>query len=124
MQPAAALTAVYNSADLLLLPSRHENFGNVVIEALACGCAVAISEHTGVAEDLLEDAPPGFGAVLPRQSEAWSTWLAAWLSAPNRAGVSGAQWAAEKYSIPAISKRALEIYCNILQNSAGQKCLE
>jgi len=124
IQPAAALTAVYNSADLLLLPSRHENFGNVVIEALACGCAVAISENTGVAEDLLEDAPPGFGAVLPRQSEAWSTWLMTWLSAPNRAGVSGAQWAAERYSIPAISKRALEIYCNILQNSAGQKCLE
>lgn len=114
-QPAAALSAIYNAADLLLLPSRHENFGNVVIEALACGCAVAISEHTGVAEDLLESAPTGFGAVLPRRSEAWATWLASWLEAPRRAGASGAQWAAENYSIPAISKRALEVYRDILQ---------
>ena len=123
-QPAAALSAIYNAADLLLLPSRHENFGNVVIEALACGCAVAISEHTGVAEDLLDDAPPGFGAVLPRRSEAWSTWLSAWLRAPHRAGDSGAQWAAEYYSIPAISTRALEIYRNILQTSCDQSFLE
>ncbi len=123
-QPAAALSAIYNAADLLLLPSRHENFGNVVIEALACGCAVAISEQTGVAEDLLSDAPPGFGAVLPRRSEDWSTWLTAWLSAPRRAGDSGAQWAAERYSIPAISNRALEVYRNILQNSSDQSFLE
>ena len=115
IQPAAALSAVYNAADLLLLPSRHENFGNVVIEALACGCAVAISELTGVAEDLLNEAPPGFGAVLPRRSEAWATWLAGWLSAPRRAGASGARWAAERYAIPAISKRALEVYRDILQ---------
>ena len=115
IQPAAALSAVYNAADLLLLPSRHENFGNVVIEALACGCAVAISELTGVAEDLVNEAPPGFGAVLPRRSEAWATWLAGWLSAPRRAGASGARWAAERYAIPAISKRALEVYRDILQ---------
>ncbi|MFZ9463619.1 MAG: glycosyltransferase, partial [Vulcanococcus sp.] len=49
--PAADLVGVYNAADLLLLPSRHENFGNVVVEALACGCAVLISDRTGVGAD-------------------------------------------------------------------------
>ena len=37
-----------------LLPSRHENFGNVVIEALACGCSLIISDKVGVAADLIE----------------------------------------------------------------------
>ena len=42
--PADSLGGLYNAADLLLLPSRHENFGNVVIEAMACGCGVLISD--------------------------------------------------------------------------------
>jgi len=124
IQPDSALSAIYNAADLLLLPSRHENFGNVVIEALACGCAVAISKHTGVAEDLLDDAPTGFGAVLPRRSEEWANWLTEWVSEPRRAGSSGAQWAADRYCIPAISKRALEVYRNILQTSSDRSFLE
>ena len=59
-QPAQDLTSIYNAADLLLLPSRHENFGNVVVEALACGCAVAISDRTGIGGDLLNGAPSNF----------------------------------------------------------------
>ncbi len=120
IQPAADLGAIYNAADLLLLPSRHENFGNVVIEALACGCAVMISDRTGLAQDLLEDAPQGFGGVLPRQAEAWRTWLADWLANPIRAGAAVAHWVAQHYSSEAVSSQALEIYRYILQTSAKQ----
>jgi glycosyltransferase involved in cell wall biosynthesis len=113
--PAAELAGIYNAADLLLLPSRHENFGNVVVEALACGCAVAISERTGVAGDLLNGAPAGFGAVLPRQTEAWRRWLSGWLAQPRRAGSTAAAWAAEHYGQRAVARRAIELYQQILQ---------
>jgi glycosyltransferase involved in cell wall biosynthesis len=113
--PATELAGIYNAADLLLLPSRHENFGNVVVEALACGCAVAISERTGVAGDLLNGAPAGFGAVLPRQTEAWRRWLSGWLAQPRRAGSTAAAWAAEHYGQRAVARRAIELYQQILQ---------
>ena len=113
--PAHELAGVYNAADLLLLPSRHENFGNVVVEALACGCAVAISNRTGVADDLLASAPGGYGAVLPRQHGAWRAWLGAWLAAPQRAGAPLAQWAAQRYGQRAVARQAIEIYQQILQ---------
>lgn len=113
--PAAELAGIYNAADLLLLPSRHENFGNVVVEAMACGCAVAISENTGVASDLLNGAPAGFGAVLPRQAEAWRRWLSGWLTQPRRAGATAAAWAAEHYDQRAVARHAIEVYQQILQ---------
>ena len=124
MQPSSELGAVYNASDLLLLPSRHENFGNVVIEALSCGCAVAISNQTGVAEDLLEEAPPNFGSVLPRHSDAWSSWLEGWLSDPRRASQETAAWAARRFSVEVVSEQALKIYQSILQTSGSQSRLD
>ncbi|QNJ07672.1 putative alpha-glycosyltransferase/ family 4 [Synechococcus sp. Minos11] len=114
--PAPDLNAVYNAADLLLLPSRHENFGNVVIEALGCGCAVAVSDKTGVGGDLLNGAPANFGAVLPRQAGAWADWLANWLKNPQRAGKNCAQWAAQRYSSETVAKQAVAIYHQILES--------
>ena len=115
--PAGELAGVYNAADLLLLPSRHENFGNVVIEALACGTAVLISDRTGLADDLVE---AGFGAVLPRQSERWSAWLEQWLRQPRRAEPGAAAWAARRYDEAEVAATAVEIYARILQTH-GQR---
>jgi glycosyltransferase involved in cell wall biosynthesis len=121
--PAADLVGVYNAADLLLLPSRHENFGNVVVEALACGCAVLISERTGVGADLLEAAPRGFGAVLPRQQMPWQNWLGAWLKQPQRAGEAVASWTGERYGQQAVARQAIELYRLILQTRANTPTL-
>jgi glycosyltransferase involved in cell wall biosynthesis len=109
---AGELAGVYNAADLLLLPSRHENFGNVVVEALACGARVLISDRTGVAGDL-RDCP--FATVLPRRTADWSATLAAWLERPERGGAEAAQWAAAHYGQRMVARRAMEIYAEILQ---------
>ena len=114
-QPAQKLNSIYNAADLLLLPSRHENFGNVVVEALACGCAVAVSDRTGVGGDLISGAPTSFGAVLPRQPQTWAEWLAAWLKNPQRAGIFCAQWVAQNYNSEAVADQAVSIYRQILK---------
>ena len=50
------LPPYYNSADVLVIPSRYESFGLVGLEALACGRPV-VSTPVGAMEDLLRDAP-------------------------------------------------------------------
>ena len=121
--PAAELVSTYNAADLLLLPSRHENFGNVVVEALACGCGVLVSDRTGVGANLQAAAPDGFGAVLPRQLNLWRDWLGAWLQQPRRAGGASAIWAADQYSQRAVARQAIELYRRILQTHASPPAL-
>ena len=113
--PANELGGIYNAADLLLLPSRHENFGNVVIEALACGCAVAISDRTGVAGDLLAGAPADYGIVMPRRSQRWADWLHGWFLQPLPTTRASTGWVAERYGQEAVAKKAIELYQEILQ---------
>lgn len=115
--PAPDLKGVYNASDLLLLPSRHENFGNVVVEALACACAIAISDKTGVGDTLSKYAPSSFGAVLPRRADMWAAWLKQWLSSPARAGLEVANWTRNNYGQQEVARKAIEIYREILQTN-------
>jgi len=51
----AAKWDLLRAARCMVLPSRSENFGNVVLEALAAGCPVVITKNVGIAE-YLDDA--------------------------------------------------------------------
>jgi len=59
----------FDSADLFLLPSQAENFGMVVVEAMARGTPVIISEQVQAAEIVKQHSG---GLVLPRNTEAWT----------------------------------------------------
>jgi glycosyltransferase involved in cell wall biosynthesis len=52
------LTAYYRSADVLVFPSTTDTFGNVMIEAMACGTPVAAYPVTGPV-DVLTDPKAG-----------------------------------------------------------------
>ena len=108
--PAHKLNHAYNSADWLLLPSRHENFANVVIEALACGCGALVSTNVGVASELADC--PGF-ASAPREHNAFKTLLASALET-NRPGIHSANWISDAYSTSSIAHKAISIYQNVL----------
>lgn len=74
---SGALAETYSGADILVLPSRHENFGNVALEAAACGCWILASEKVGIARQLAE---LGAGECLPLNVDAWVGTIANWRS--------------------------------------------
>ena len=53
--PEARLDEEYRTADFLVLPSRQESWGRVVVEAMQNGCPVIATKEVGAAHDLLKD---------------------------------------------------------------------
>jgi glycosyltransferase involved in cell wall biosynthesis len=66
--PNAQLLQHYSSAHVMVLPSIEEGLAMVIGEALACGCPVVASKHTG-GSDLFSDGVEGF-IVPPRDVDA------------------------------------------------------
>jgi glycosyltransferase involved in cell wall biosynthesis len=53
------LPGFFALADVFVLPSRHEPWGLVVNEAMACGCAVIVSSDVGCHVDLVTNGVEG-----------------------------------------------------------------
>jgi glycosyltransferase involved in cell wall biosynthesis len=64
-------------ATLFSLPSYHENFGMSVIEALAAGLPVIISDHVYLHQEV---ALARVGAVVPLNIDALAAELARWMA--------------------------------------------
>lgn len=85
-----ALTAAYRSADVLVFPSRTDTFGNVMVEAMACGTPVAAYPVTGPI-DVLTD--PACGAMDHDLERAVVRALALPRGVPVRAHALKFSWA-------------------------------
>lgn len=70
--PRAELARVYAAADVLVFPSRHETFGLVLLEAMACGTPVAAYPVDGPLQ-VLGDS--GAGAMDEDLGRAWQAAL-------------------------------------------------
>lgn len=112
--PVDELLAPYNASDCLILPSRHENFGNVVVEALSCGSAVLISDKVGVA-DVIKDCPQVF--ICELKSNQWAQILRHIMKSP-RPGMKSSTWVSKRFSSDVIALQALTIYTEVLKNNA------
>jgi glycosyltransferase involved in cell wall biosynthesis len=88
----------YQAADVLVLPSEYESFGRVVIEALACGCPVIVSDRVAARGMFEEIETVPFG-----DTEALSLRIASVLKhgrrQVDRARLSEVSWSrvAERY---------------------------
>ena len=54
-----SLPDIYSAGDMLLMPSRFDTFGNVIVEAFACACPV-ISYSTKGPKDIIENEKSGY----------------------------------------------------------------
>jgi glycosyltransferase involved in cell wall biosynthesis len=103
------LKALYSHAELVVLPSRSEGFGNVVIQALACGTPVLTT--TGTPWRLLEER--GYGRCVQPSAGSLTEGLAELLSLGSselrRMGRSGRDWALENFSWYGIGRQLYEL---------------
>lgn len=92
---ATELVAAYQQADLFVFPSIAEGFGQVLLEALACGLPVLSTTRTAAA-DLVTTGEDGF-VVAPRRPEllaeriVWALGHRAELAAMKRAARNTAE---------------------------------
>ena len=95
---------------LLVLPSYSENFGNVVIEAMAAGCPVVVTREVGAADIVRESAG---GAVLEGDPAALAEGICQLLSDPaalERMGQRGRDFVRHRYTWEAVSLKTEEAY--------------
>jgi glycosyltransferase involved in cell wall biosynthesis len=76
----AALSALAD-ADLFVLPSYSENFGISVVEAMACGLPVLISDRVNIWREVQAD---GGGLVAPPEVTPFADRIAALMADPQR----------------------------------------
>jgi len=109
------LLAVYTAANLFVLPSRHENFGNVVIEALACGCPVLISDQVGLHDEVIDS---GMGWVIPRVAKDWADFISGVIHSPERLQTikySSRSWVEDVFSIETTALEMANYYTKLCE---------
>jgi glycosyltransferase involved in cell wall biosynthesis len=110
--------ALYESAEMFILPSYSENFGNVVAEAMAMACPVVITPEVGLAKLVSE---VGAGVVThgePRVLAQAITELHHDEVRRKRLGVAGRRAAVEHLSWDGVAAQMEIEYYRILQRSS------
>lgn len=89
MLSGAAKYGAFRAADAFVLPSHQENFGIAVVEALACGTPVLISDQVNIWRQIRDN---GVGLVEPDTLAGTLRLLESWLSMPagQRATIAAA----------------------------------
>lgn len=107
--------ALFAQAACAVLPSINENFGNVVIEAMAHGCPVVVTPGVG-SRSVVEASGGGLVAAGP-DAESLQAALAALLDDREGAeerGRRGAEFVSRHYSWAAIAAEMVSMYRDVL----------
>lgn len=105
--------AAFADAALFLLPSYSENFGIAVVEAMACGVPVLISDRVNIWREVTSD---GAGRVAPCDAAAFAESIAAMLADDAglaAMGAAGRASVARRYDWAAIALRLEQVYAAV-----------
>jgi glycosyltransferase involved in cell wall biosynthesis len=106
-----SLRLLYSAADVMVVPSRQEAFGQTASEALACGTPVAAFNATGLI-DVLEHRVSGYLAK-PFEAEDLAIgieWLFSELAQSNQLNIAARKRAVDCFSYPVVAKQYEAIY--------------
>lgn len=107
-------TALLRAARVLVLPSASENFGNVILEALACEVPAVVSPAVGLAAAV---ASAGAGAVVEPAAGPIAAALEPFLESvvlARAAGARGRRLVTQSYTWDAVARRMREMYSEVL----------
>lgn len=106
----SAKKRLFHTVSLMILPSYSENFGNVILEAWANGCPVAVTQEVGLASVVQET---GAGIVVPGEPHLLGAALLELLAQPEllkAMGMRGQQIVAERFTWPTIARQMQAAY--------------
>ena len=112
-----SLRLLYSAADVMVVPSRQEAFGQTASESLACGTPVAAFNATGL-KDVLEHQVSGYLAK-PFDAQDLANgieWLYSELRKSNQLNLAARARAIDTFSYPVVAKQYEAIYRQALQD--------
>jgi len=105
--------AAYQIADVFVLPSYSENFGMVVVEAMAAEKPVVITKGVGISKEV---EAAGAGIVIEKDEKQLTEAILRILNNPDLAkkiGERGKRLVETEFSWPEIASRFMEAYKNL-----------
>ena len=108
------MRAAFAAADLFVLPSRYEGYPNVLLEALASGCAVIATDCPGGTAEILGGGKYGL-LVEPENLAALTTELERMMSnqALRQQFAAQAREAVSALDVGAVGRRWLELFASL-----------
>lgn len=105
----------YADADIYVLPSHAENFGNTIFEAMASGIPVVVSDTLNYSSEF---ARSGAALVLPRTSEAFSKAIITLLDRPETRCEMGARGKifSRRYSLEETGAKIAKAIQSVIHN--------
>jgi phosphatidylinositol alpha-mannosyltransferase len=107
--------ALYAQADLYLCPTTQASFGITLLEAMACGTPMVVSDIIGFRELIGGGAE---AALAPKdRPEVWARKVVALMGDPDRRSImarAGRQ-KAEGYAWPLVAAQVMRVYRRVLQ---------
>jgi len=111
----------YVDSDVFVSPSYTENFGMTVLEAMACGCPVVISDQVKIWREVQEDKAGLVVRLEPGQIANAICQVLGNKESSTKMGFRGRLAAQKRYSWPRIVEQMTQVYHRVLKEEAHSR---